>query len=69
MKNRKSFIWWGEARIMRDVIVPEYATKAEIKKDDEGFWLNVWWKSGIIAPLTVQEESQAMGNQHEPFQE
>ena len=61
MENRESFIWWGEARRMRDLLIPEHATKAEIKRDDKGYWLNVWWKCGIIAPLTVQESLQAQG--------
>lgn len=61
MENREEFLWWGEANRMRDRLVPEFATKAEIKKDDEGYWLNVWWKCGIIAPLTVQESLQAQG--------
>lgn len=61
MINRESFFWWGEARLARDLLVPEHATKAEIKEDEEGYWLNVWWKCGIIAPLTVQEHRQAQG--------
>jgi hypothetical protein len=59
MNNKESFIWWSEARRARDLLVPTYATKAEIKKDDEGYWLNVWWKCGIIAPLTYNEHLQA----------
>ena len=59
MENREAFIWWREARSMRDRLVPEYATKVEIKKDETGYWLNVWWKCGIIAPLTTNEAIQA----------
>ena len=61
MNNRESFLWWGEARRARDMLVPEHATKAEIKRDEEGYWLNVWWKCGEIAPLTYNEHRQAQG--------
>ncbi len=63
MTNRESFMWWQEASRMRNVLVPEYATKAEIMKDESGYWLNVWWKCGVIAPLTVQESLQAQGEE------
>lgn len=57
--NRETFLWWSEANAARHLIVPEYASKAEIHKDGEGYWLNVWWSCGVIAPLTVQEHIQA----------
>lgn len=61
MNNLESFIWRGDARRARDMLVPEYASKAEIHINEEGYWLNVWWKSGIIAPLTCNEYLQVQG--------
>ena len=60
MNNRENFLWWGQADSYRKLLVPYYATKTEIKQDDQGYWLNVWWKSGVIAPLTIQESIQAL---------
>ncbi|AHX01028.1 hypothetical protein HL13_gp68 [Dinoroseobacter phage DFL12phi1] len=57
--NRETFLWWSEANQARHLVVPAFASKAEIMKDDEGYWLNVWWSCGVIAPLTVQEHIQA----------
>lgn len=61
--NRKTFLWWSEANAARHLVVPEYASKAEIMKDDEVYWLNVWWNYGVITPLTVQEHIQVGENQ------
>lgn len=61
MNNRQNFNFWTEASHVSDLLVPEYATKAEIHKNDSGYWLNVWWKCGIIAPLTTTETEQALG--------
>lgn len=59
MTNRQSFHFWSEASRVRDLLVPQFASKAVIHKDSEGYWLNVWWSCGVIAPLTVQEHLQA----------
>lgn len=61
MNNKELFFKWGEVKRVRDVLVPEHATKAEIERDEESYWLNVWWKCGIIAPLTIQEHHQVQG--------
>lgn len=58
--NRQTFLWWTEATTARSIIVPTYASKAEIHKNEEGYWLNVWWSCGVIAPLTIQEYAQAL---------
>ena len=60
MQNREHFLWWAEAKAAIDLIVPEHATKAKIELDsDEGYWVNVWWNCGVIAPLTTNELLQA----------
>ena len=61
MQNREEFLWWSHADETRQLLVPQHATKADIHKDEEGYWLNVWWNCGEIAPLTVQESNQAQG--------
>lgn len=59
MINRQSFLWWREASEARNILVPEFATKAEIKENEEGYYLIVWWHSGAIADLTTNEYLQA----------
>lgn len=59
--NRKNFLFRKHAAAFQRYIVPTHASRCEIKKDHEGYWLNVWWHCGEIAPLTVQEEAQALG--------
>lgn len=45
---------------MVPILVPKYATAASVMKDGGGYWLNVSWKCGILAPLTIQETIQAL---------
>ena len=59
--NRKTFLFRKHAAAFQKYIVPTYASRCEIMRDREGYWLNVWWHSGELAPLTVQEEAQALG--------
>lgn len=35
-----------------------YEIPHQMKKSDEGYWLNVSWPCGITAPLTYQELDQ-----------
>lgn len=63
MQNRKNFLFRKHAHSFEKYLVPAHASRVEIKKDSEGYWINVWWHCGIIAPLTVQEEAQALGEQ------
>ena len=60
-QDRYYLYLWGEAHMMRDLLVPEHATKADIHKDDCRYWLNVWWRHGVIAPLTVNGLLQTQG--------
>jgi len=46
---------------MISTLVPKYAKAASVKKDGDGYWLNVSWNCGITAPLTIQETYQALG--------
>lgn len=59
MKNRQSFLFRRDADLFIGVLVPKFATAASIKRDAAGYWLNVHWKCGMIAALTVQETIQA----------
>lgn len=61
MLNRENFLFKQDAEITVKILVPRYATRAEIKKDSQGYWINVWWNCDIIAPLTCQEMAQALG--------
>ena len=62
MHNRQNFLFKHEAeRVAKRLLAFAYATKTSVRKDDRGYWLNVWWKSGAIAPLTINELSQAYG--------
>ncbi len=61
MLNRKNFLIKQDAEIIVKILVPKYAIRAEIKKDSQGYWINVWWNCDIIAPLTNQEMLQAQG--------
>lgn len=63
MNNRKNFLWRKDAQATMKYLVPIHASRTEIMKDEQGYWLNVWWHCGVIAPLTVQEEAQALGEQ------
>lgn len=62
MLNRQSFLSQTEADLFIPYLVPKYAKAASVKYDAGGYWLNVHWKCGIIAPLTVQETEQALGD-------
>ena len=59
--NRKSYLFLKEAKDLEKYLVPDHASRVEIKKDKEGYWINVWWHCGVVAPLTIQEEAQALG--------
>lgn len=61
MNNRKFYLFKYNAKAMIKFLVPTHASRCEIKKDEKGYWINVWWHCGIIAPLTHQEEAQALG--------
>lgn len=61
MNNRQHFLFEREAYLMIKQLVPKYAKTASVKKDAGGYWLNVSWNCGVIAPLTVQETNQALG--------
>ncbi|UAT28859.1 hypothetical protein PP753_gp20 [Dinoroseobacter phage vB_DshP-R7L] len=61
--NRKNFLFRKHAYAFEKYLVPAHASRVEIHRDSEGYWINVWWHCGIIAPLTVQEEAQALGEQ------
>lgn len=61
MLNRQDFLFKREAEGAIKYLVPQYASKAEAKRDEKGWWLNVWWHCGEVSPLTVQEMSQALG--------
>lgn len=66
MLNRQDFLFKFEAeRLATKLLQQKHATRVAIEKDDGGYWLNVWWRCGIIAPLTMQETDQAMGDDHE----
>lgn len=59
--NRAVFYYYRDAKTFIPLIVPIHANRAEVNKDIDGFWINVWWNNGEVAPLTVQEEAQALG--------
>ena len=62
MQNRQNFLFKHEAEKVADRLLTfAFANKANVEKDGSGYWLNVWWKCGIIAPLTTSELSQAYG--------
>lgn len=61
--NRRSYLFKRHAAATIKYLVPTHASRCEIMKDSEGYWLNVWWHCGVIAPLTHQEEAQALGEQ------
>jgi len=63
MQNREIFFFKRHAESAVKYLVPTYASRCEIQRDEEGYWINVWWHCGIIAPLTVQEMAQALGEQ------
>ena len=58
--NRQDYLFEWESQEMISVLVPKYATAASVKKDGGGYWLNVSWRCGITAPLTIQETIQAL---------
>jgi hypothetical protein len=60
--NRESFLFKQDADLAIKILVPQHASRAEIHRDEEGYWINVWWNCGIIAPLTIQEMEQANEN-------
>lgn len=59
--NRQNFLFRRDAQGFTKYLVPAHASRAEVKRDQEGYWLNVWWHCGIIAPLTTNETAQALG--------
>lgn len=62
MLNKQYFIdKWDAERTITRLLLNNHATKVSLKKDDEGYWLNVSWKCGITAPLTIQETDQLFG--------
>ncbi len=61
MGNRQSYLFERNAAMMIDILVPKYAKAVSIKRDAEGYWLNVSWNCEVIAPLTIQETHQALG--------
>lgn len=61
--NRQNFLFKRHAQSSIKYLVPTHASRCEIMRDSEGYWLNVFWHCGIIAALTVQEMAQALGEQ------
>lgn len=61
--NRQNFLFKKHAQASIKYIVPTHASRCEVKRDGEGYWLNVFWHCGIVAPLTVNEMAQALGEQ------
>lgn len=59
--NRESLLFQQDAEFIIKYLVPKHASRAEIHKDAHGYWINVWWNCGIIAPLTTNETHQALG--------
>lgn len=59
--NRQDFLFKHEAERIAELLLRQYATRVGVEKDSHGYWLNVWWKAGVIAPLTVNETRQALG--------
>ncbi|ANJ20823.1 hypothetical protein RDp07_gp12 [Roseobacter phage RD-1410Ws-07] len=65
MKNRENFLFRGDAYLTTRILVPTYASRCEIQRDSEGYWINVWWHCGAIAPLTHNELNQAIQGENE----
>jgi len=61
MLNKQHFLTQREADLFIPNLVPKYAKAASVKKDAGGYWINVHWNCEVIAPLTVQETVQALG--------
>lgn len=61
MNNTKYYLFKRHAQTIVNYLVPTYASRCVVSRDDQGYWINVWWHCGIIAPLTYQEEAQALG--------
>jgi hypothetical protein len=59
--NRQNFLWRYQAGGHIKYLVTAYASRCEVKKDEQGYWLNVWWHCGVVAPLTIQEYHQSLG--------
>lgn len=59
--NRQNFLFLKDAEQIVNILIPVFADRAEIHKDEQGYWINVWWHCDIIAPLTIQETLQALG--------
>lgn len=67
-ENTEFFLFASEASLAKKILVPTYATRAEIRKDPEqGFWINVWWNCGEISPLTSREMEQANEKLHADY--
>lgn len=59
--NTQYFMFQHEAARFCDKLIPEYATMVGVLSNEHGYYLNVHWNCGIIAPMTVQEYDQALG--------
>lgn len=62
--NRQNFLFERDAFLFISHLVPRFAHAASVHKDAGGYWLNVSWNCGVIAPLTIQETHQALGEHH-----
>lgn len=58
---RQYFILYKDAQQLVSILVPQYATSADIKSNENGYWLNVSWNCGVLAALTTHETDQALG--------
>lgn len=63
MDNRQYFLFKRQAESFIKFLVPMHASKAEVLKDDEGYWINVWWHCNAITPMTTHKMRQALGEQ------
>jgi len=59
MLNLATFLFKRDAELNIQLLIPRHASKAKIHLGEDGYWINVWWNSGITAPLTIQELNQA----------
>lgn len=61
MSNTAYYLFRKDAALTTHLLVPEHASRAEIHESDNGWWINVFWNCGEVAPLTYNEELQAKG--------
>lgn len=59
--NCQFFLFRKDAEGFKRYLIPAHASRCEVKQNESGYWLNVWWHCGVIAPLTTQETAQALG--------